>query len=147
MPEDRRRHPRVNLEVDVDVSTPNNFYAGRTRDLSLGGIFIEMPITPEVGTEVGIKLALGKRRFELVVRCAWILTGPAGAPVGFGAEFTKLQPPLKKAIEGFMQKRDPLAFDLLEDVEDDGEPEGSGGKGGPPPLPGGGPKGPPPLPG
>ena len=141
MANERRKHPRVSLEVDVDVTTENNFYAGKTRDLSMGGIFIEMPITPEVGTEIALKLALGKRRFDIVARCAWILTGPGGAPVGFGAEFTKLSPALTKAIETFMQKRDPMVFDLVEEiVDDDSEP------GGPPPLPGGG-KGPPPLPG
>jgi hypothetical protein len=68
----------------------------------------------------------------VIARCAWLLTGKDGAPVGFGAEFVELKPGVKKAIEAFMDKRDPMAFDLLDDVEDvDDEPP----KKGPPPLP------------
>jgi Tfp pilus assembly protein PilZ len=133
MSNERRKHPRVNLEVDVDVSSGSNFYAGRTRDISMGGIFVEMPVTPEVGTEIGLKLQVGKRQFAVVARCAWILTGSGGAPIGFGAEFTTLVPGAKRAIEAFMAKRDPMAFDLLDDVEE--EPEEPPAKKGPPPLP------------
>ncbi len=136
---ERRKHPRLQLEVDVDVSTPSNFYVGRTRDISLGGLFIEMPLAPEPGTELTLKLALGKRNFQVSARSTWVLTGAGGGPVGFGVEFVDLAPGVKRAVEAFMDKRDPLAFDLLDDVEDD--PDAGGG---PPPLPGAG--GPPPLP-
>jgi len=134
MSNERRKHPRVNLDVDVDVSSGSNFYTGRTRDISVGGLFVEMPVTPEVGTEIGLKLAVGKNKFTVVARCAWLLTGKDGAPVGFGAEFVDLKAGVKKAVEAFMEKRDPMAFDLLDDIEDaDDEDEPT--KKGPPPLP------------
>lgn len=133
MSNERRKHPRVSLEVDVDVASGSNFYTGRTRDISVGGIFVEMAVTPEVGTEVGLKLLLGKRQFSVIARCAWLLTGGAGEPVGFGAEFVSLPPGVKRAIEAFMDKRDPMAFDLLDDVEEVADEPSP--KKGPPPLP------------
>ena len=134
MSEERRKHPRVSLEVDVNVTSGSNFYTGRTRDLSVGGIFIELPVAPEVGTDIGVRLALGERHFAVMARCSWVLTGKGGEPVGFGAEFVRLLPGVKRAIEAFMAKRAPMDFDLVEEVEDaaaDAE-----AKKGPPPLPG-----------
>ncbi|MBL9022535.1 MAG: PilZ domain-containing protein [Myxococcales bacterium] len=119
----------MSLEVDVDVTSGSNFYAGKTRDVSVGGIFIELPVAPEVGTDIGLKLTLGSRQFSVIGRCTWVLSGQDGEPVGFGAEFVGLLPGVKKAIETFMIKRDPLDFELIEDDE----PPLS--KRGPPPLP------------
>jgi Tfp pilus assembly protein PilZ len=141
MADERRKHPRLSLEVEVDVATENNFYAGKTRDISMGGIFVEMPVTPEVGTPIALKLQLGIRKYEVVARCAWILTDASGAPAGFGAEFVDLKPVLKRVIAQFMAKRDPLSFELLGDDDPAREPAG------PLPLGGSRGKGPPPLPG
>lgn len=142
MSAERRRHPRITLGVDVDISSGSNFYAGRMRDLSVGGLFIELSITPEVGTEVEIALSLGKRKFSLPARCAWVLSGPEGAAVGFGAEFVSLAPRVRTAILKFMKSREPLAFDMLEDVDEDDEEQPPASdrpddpsRGGPPPLP------------
>ncbi|NUO47482.1 MAG: PilZ domain-containing protein [Polyangiaceae bacterium] len=132
MVDERRKHPRLSIEVDVDVATENNFYAGKTHDISMGGIFVEMPVTPEVGTAIALKLQLGIRKYEVVARCAWILTSAGGAPVGFGAELVDLKPALKRVIAQFMTKRDPLSFEILEDDDGGREPAG------PPPLPRGG---------
>lgn len=136
MSEERRRHPRVSLEVDVNVTSGSNFYTGRTRDLSVGGIFIELPVAPEVGTDIGVRLALGDRHFAVMARCSWVLTGKGGEPVGFGAEFVRLLPGVKRAIEAFMAKRAPMDFELVEEVEAEVEAATGEPKKGPPPLPG-----------
>jgi uncharacterized protein (TIGR02266 family) len=128
MTAERRRHPRVKLDVAVDVTTPSNFYTGRTRDISEGGVFVDMPLMPEPGTEVGIRLQLGRRVFDVVARVAWVLNDASGASVGFGAEFVSLPPGAKRAILAFIEKRDPVVFDFLDDADD--------GPKGPPPLPG-----------
>mgnify|MGYP000995209436 CR=1 FL=1 len=131
--DERRRHPRLSLEVDVDVETAHNFYAGRTRDISMGGLFIESPVGLEVGTEVTVSLALGKRRFNLPCKVAWVLGKPAGGTAGFGVEFEALSASVKKVIEAFMKKRAPMDFDVLDDADE--IPEEVKPKKGPPPLP------------
>jgi hypothetical protein len=55
-----RQHPRVSLAVDVDVASGSNFYAGRTRDLSLGGLFVETEVGLTIGLQVEVKLKLPK---------------------------------------------------------------------------------------
>ncbi len=133
----RRRHPRIALHVHVDLQTEHNFYGGRTRDLSEGGLFIECEVGLEPGTELTVNLSLGKKTYELPCRVAWVLTGDGGRAAGCGVEFTALGPVAQKAIESFMKKRAPMDFDV-----DDPDPEEPAGEppakppGGPPPLPG-----------
>jgi uncharacterized protein (TIGR02266 family) len=141
MTSERRRHARLSLEVEVDLSTENNFYTAKTRDVSMGGLFIASPVGLAAGTPVKVKLALGKKTLELATKVAWALNGPDGNPVGFGVEFVELAPNAARAIEGFMKKRDPMAFGILSETDgemlDDDErtpvPAPSVAK--PPPLP------------
>ena len=122
---ERRKNLRVSLDVEVDIETQTNFSPGGPRDVSEGGLFIQAPVVPEPGTELSLKLSLGRRVFNLNCRVAWVLQEQGGASVGFGAEFVSLPPGGKRAIESFVQKRDPEVFDLLDDVEclDDAEDE------------------------
>lgn len=134
---DRRRHPRLSLEVDVDVSTAHNFYAGRTRDISMGGLFIESPIGLEPGTEITVSLALGPKRFTLPCKVTWILGARDGASAGFGVEFDALPDVARKAIHAFMKTRAPLDFDVSDPELDEGPEtaDESPSLKGPPPLP------------
>ncbi|NUP10297.1 MAG: PilZ domain-containing protein [Polyangiaceae bacterium] len=133
---ERRRHPRLSLEVDVDVSTAHNFYAGKTRDISMGGLFIETPVGLEPGTEVTVSLALGQQRFTLTCKVAWILGGASGT-AGFGVEFDSIPEKAKKAIHAFMKKRAPMDFDMAEPELDEADetPAPAPPRKGPPPLP------------
>lgn len=116
---DRRRHPRVSLQVDVDVSTATNFYVGRTRDLSAGGLFVESSERLEPGTEVQLKLRVSGKPLVLDCVVRWGLADEAGAPVGFGVEFVELPAFARRAIEGFMSARDPMDFEELEPEPDE----------------------------
>lgn len=119
MSNDRRRHARVSLEVDVDLSTEHNFYTGKTRDISMGGLFIASAIGLEPGTPLKVEVALGKKRYGLATRVAWVLNGEDGKPVGFGVEFESLGPNAARAIEAFLKKRDPLQFGMLSEADGD----------------------------
>ncbi|MFO0553593.1 MAG: PilZ domain-containing protein [Polyangiaceae bacterium] len=130
---DRRRHPRVNLDVEVGIRTSSNFFTGRTRDISTGGVFVDMPLMPEPGTEVGIHLTLGLRRFTFVGRVVWVLNDAKGASRGFAAEFVDLPVAAERMIKNFVAKRDPIVFDAeIEALPDDHHDPA---KKGPPPLP------------
>lgn len=141
---ERRRAPRISLDVDVDVSDAHNFYVGRTRDISVGGLFIESPIGIAVGTEVGVKLRIGGEPYVLSCRVAWRQLDEAGNSSGFGVEFLRLPLATRRSIQAYMRKRAPEVIELGEPpegepivdvpIEDEPMPV-SVARPGPPPLP------------
>ena len=123
-----RQHPRVSIAVDVDVASGSNFYAGRTRDLSLGGLFVETDVGLPIGLQVDVKLKLPKGTFTVRCEVMWLLSEGPLQTVGVGVRFLELSPGAKRAIEAFMAIRSPLDFESPEADEDVHA-------GGPPPLP------------
>jgi uncharacterized protein (TIGR02266 family) len=109
---DRRRFPRVEMCVDVDVlSNGNNFFVGRTRDISIGGLFIESNTRIDIGTTVGVKVRLDGSAFHLTCRVAWTLSDASGVPTGHGVEFLRLPLPARRAVEAYMIRRAPELFE------------------------------------
>jgi uncharacterized protein (TIGR02266 family) len=136
--DDRRRHPRIKLQVDVDVRSEHNFFTTRTLDASEGGLFIETNLPLEVGTLVDLQLHLpGVPSREIKARVAWALADLSGATTGLGLEFVSLEPRLQDAIADFMQRRAPLTFDSEEPAEEPAEDaaEDAADPPSPPPLP------------
>ena len=123
MTKERRRHPRVSIAIEVDVQSEHNFYVGRTRDISVGGLFLETTIGIDIGARVGLNLTLDGRKFKLEGEVMWTLAMDDGVTSGVGVSFVTLAPAAKRAIEAFMKKREPEGIDV--------EPEGPQ----PPPLP------------
>ena len=115
---ERRRAPRISLDVDVDVSDAHNFYVGRTRDISMGGLFIESPIGIAVGTEVGVKLRIGGEPFVLSCRVAWRHLDEDGISAGFGVEFLRLPLATRRSIQAYMRKRAPEIIDVGNETTD-----------------------------
>ena len=137
-PTERRKHPRVTISVDVDFETGSNFYSGKTRDMSEGGVFVESPIFAPVGARIELNLKLFGHHYEVPVEVAWILCDEAGAAVGFGACFLELRRPVRRVIQEFMRAREPMPFELLELDEDEPAvalPELPARRVVPPPLP------------
>jgi len=128
-----RKHPRVLIAVEVDLgASGSNFYAGRTRDISLGGLFVETDVPLPIGTKLDVKLKLPKSTFTLPSEIVWMLTDREKQTVGVGVRFLELSKAAKRAIESFMAIRHPVDFEdaVVDDDDDDEEPEAK-----PPPLP------------
>lgn len=146
MHDDRRKHHRVTVTLAVDVTTSaesgTNFFAGATRDLSLGGIFLETQVSVPPGELVHVDLLLEGKHHSLPCEVVWELRDAAGQTVGFGARFLGLQTRTRHAIARFMKARAPIEYEELEVAPDD-EPE-PGAE--PDPEPGAPPAGMPPLP-
>jgi uncharacterized protein (TIGR02266 family) len=115
---DRRAHPRLSLVVAVDLSSAHNFYTARTRDISVGGLFIEAEATLPIGTRLMVDLKFLKKRVRVNCEVMWALTDGDKA-VGVGVRFLDLDDEARTAVEAFMVFRDPVLFG----VED--EPSGS----------------------
>lgn len=131
MSADRRRFPRIALTVDVDLTTGSNFYAGRTRDISVGGLFIEADVRLEPGTEIALSLDLDGKMFKLKGVVAWHLVSGEGSSCGLGVEFRDLSNLTRKSIQAFMKRREPVAFEEVQLLPESVPPPRKG----PPPLP------------
>ncbi len=112
---ERRKAPRISFDVDVDVNDSHNFYVGRTKDISMGGLFIESPIPIEPGTELTLKLRIGGEPYVLACRAAWRLTTDEGHAHGFGVEFDRLPLGARRAIQSYMRRRAPELIDFDDD--------------------------------
>jgi Tfp pilus assembly protein PilZ len=124
---ERRRSARLAIVADVDLTSGDNFFAGRARDISLGGLFLEVDFVLEIGTVVVVRLTLLSETYEFPCEVVWTLGDPGGPSSGLGLRFLSLSAAARAGIEAFMQRRAPVAFEPA---------EGGYGKQ-PPPLPSG----------
>jgi uncharacterized protein (TIGR02266 family) len=121
----------VTIAVEVTISSGHNFYVGRTRDISTGGLFIETPVGMDIGARVDVKLELARKRYSLDSEVVWVLS-EHGKTSGVGVRFIDLPAAVKTAIEAFMKKRDADGISLdpePSDADDETTPVK------PPPLP------------
>jgi uncharacterized protein (TIGR02266 family) len=113
--DDRRIAERVSLEVEVSMTSENNFYTGFTHDISEGGVFFASHEVLPLGTELTFSLKLGKG----VVHCQgvvrWVREPSPyldGVPPGMGVQFHDLSPTVQAAINEFIGgRRESIFFD------------------------------------
>jgi hypothetical protein len=84
-PEQRRAH-RVSLEVPVEVTSPDqgSDVPGVSKDISLGGMFIETAFPPAFGSTVTVGFTLPGERTPLLVSGTVRWTSTSGMGVQFG---------------------------------------------------------------
>ncbi len=112
---DRRKHPRLSMDVAVDFTSAHNFYAARIRDMSVGGLFIETDAVIGIGTQLVADLRFLNKHVRVDCEVMWALTD--GEKVGgVGVRFLDLKPAARRSIEAFMVLRAPL---LCGDADDD----------------------------
>ena len=104
-----RPGPQRTATVEVTYTSGNNFFSGRTRTISEGGLFLETRAQLDVGDPLCVNLHLMKQSFAVRCQVAWVL-GDGTSVVGLGLCFSNLTAPAKRAIEAFMVLRDPLSF-------------------------------------
>ena len=119
---ERRRDPRAPISTEVRIRYPSLGQLAREicRDVSVGGMFVQSPVPPEIGTPVEFELELPAKR-PLVVRGAgrvvWRRTADGSAPSGFGVEFQELDPRFRelvfRVVDRFIQRGgNPFDLDL-----------------------------------
>ncbi len=89
--EDKRKHPRVDKEVKIEVRDPENLTRSTSRDLGNGGIFISTPEPMKIGTELELSLQLpGSELVNLKGVVRWVREEEAdGKKAGMGIEFSE----------------------------------------------------------
>lgn len=117
---ERRVHPRFRLAVVVNFGSTHNFYSGRTRDISAGGLFIETDVPLPVGTRITVDLQLLKTKVRADSEVVWVLMDDNGQTVGMGVRFVSLPAAVRERIETFMGLRQAMLFEM----EPDDDPAG-----------------------
>jgi len=100
MSEERRKHSRLKVRVPVELRTEGSEAPVRTEtaDLSLGGLYVEMMFTIDIGTALDITLRLGDSTLVAVGR---VVT--CDRTVGNGIQFRRMLPEDREELGRFLQ--------------------------------------------
>ncbi len=113
--DNRRRHPRYAVELNVSLSSEHNFYAGFVENLSNGGVFVATHSLKAVGTvfEISISLPAGDEPVRARGEVRWVREygEHSDVPPGVGIRFLDLRADALARIEAFLAHREPLFFD------------------------------------
>jgi uncharacterized protein (TIGR02266 family) len=113
---DKRRHNRVPVEVDIDFSSESNFYNGFTENISEGGVFVATYELKPMGEKVTMKFRLpdSEETIECEGEVRWIRVANQDTPdvsPGLGLQFVNMSPELQARVDAFIREREPMFFD------------------------------------
>jgi uncharacterized protein (TIGR02266 family) len=111
----RREHDRFSVELEVNVLSEHNLYAGLAENLSAGGLFIATHKLQKVGSKIELALRMpgSEEEFQIVGEVRWVrlYNEQSDTSPGLGVRFLDLPPGATAAIERFLAQREPLFFD------------------------------------
>ncbi len=117
MGDERRKHARVSVAVEVDITSEHNFYVGRTRDISAGGLFIETDMDLPVDTRIAADLIHPETGAEFPLVCK-VRRRSAGPPcAGLGVEIVGFDEAQREAFGQFVYSG--VAAEPIQIVEED----------------------------
>ncbi|HEY0467320.1 MAG TPA: TIGR02266 family protein [Polyangiaceae bacterium] len=111
----RREHDRFVVELQVNVLSEHNLYAGLAENISAGGLFIATHQLQKVGSKIELSLRMpdSEEAFQIVGEVRWVrlYNEQSDTPPGFGVRFIELPAGAAAAIGRFLNQREPLFFD------------------------------------
>lgn len=116
-PVTRRRHERLVVEIEVNLTSDHNFYTAFTQNISEGGIFVATTRLLPVGTPLEFSFTLHPDRQPIsVTGCVRWVRDPVlydrDTVPGMGIEFTNLDAATQRRINEFIVRtRDSLFYD------------------------------------
>jgi len=115
MHNEARAHGRLPFEVNVDIVSEHNFYAGLSLNISEGGIFVATHVAHPVGTKLEIRLLLpgDEEPTTLMTEVRWVRphSDDGGEEAGLGLRFLDLPAGILAKIQTFAERRDPLYYE------------------------------------
>jgi c-di-GMP-binding flagellar brake protein YcgR len=98
---ERRQWPRITVAVQAELQVIGDNFPIRvkTADLSIGGCYVEMMFTLEVGTKLNLVLWLGT--LKLSTRGTVVTRHPQ---FGNGIQFENMSPPDEARLHGFLER-------------------------------------------
>ena len=112
--DDRRLENRVRLSTAVTVESGGLRYAGKSCDLSRGGIFVATDHMVAVGEDVRLTIELpnGSLSVEGTVRGQRDIEAQDDGIPGLGIAFTRLQPSDLRILGAVCDEREPYFYDF-----------------------------------
>jgi uncharacterized protein (TIGR02266 family) len=109
------RAHRLDVELQVDILSDSNFYAGFTENVSAEGIFVATHVLQPIGSIVEMSVQFPGQRGPVRVRgeVRWVreYSQASDACPGMGIRFEQLSPADDLLVREFLAKREPLFFD------------------------------------
>jgi uncharacterized protein (TIGR02266 family) len=113
--DNRRRHARFAVEMDVTLGSDHNFYGGLTENLSAGGVFVATHLLKPIGEVIELAIRVPETDETIkgrgVVRWVREYHAESDAGPGMGILFQELEGDSSAIIERFVLRRDPLLYD------------------------------------
>jgi len=102
---------RVRLETAVRIRLPDEDAWGTARNLSRGGIFVELEhaISPRTEVELEFRLPDAAAPLAPTAQVVWHRPGAPGAPMGLGLQFLALDGASAQQIEAFVYEHLPAS--------------------------------------
>ena len=114
-PSVRREHQRFSVELEVNLHSEHNLYAGLAQNLSAGGLFIATHQLQAVGSSVELELRMPESEtiFHIRGEVRWVrlFNEQSDTSPGLGIRFLELPAGAAAAINRFLGQREPLFFD------------------------------------
>ncbi len=110
--DNRRKHPRIALSVEIDLASESHFFSGLSGDVSEGGVFVETYRNIPVGSEVALDFALPNGTIHAHGEVKWHRNKSDTSPPGLGVEFEGLSDEQQKVISTFCARRAPLFYEV-----------------------------------
>lgn len=104
MPQDQRRHPRIEAMLELCLSDRGDVWQAVTGNVSVSGIFVNTRELREVGSECEIEFNLHGRRHQASAVVRWT-TDFDDIVAGMGVEFSSLQLEALRALYDFVTSR------------------------------------------
>ena len=106
---------RVGLETAVRIRLPDEDAWGTARNLSRGGIFVELEhaLSPRTEVELEFRLPDGAAPLAPTAQVVWHRPPAPGAPMGLGLQFLALDSSSAQQIEAFVYERLPAGATAL----------------------------------
>jgi c-di-GMP-binding flagellar brake protein YcgR len=105
---ERRQFQRLHVAVQAELRVQGNEMPIRveTADISMGGCYVEMAVTLDVGTELNIVLWLGHEKLTIIGKV--VTRHPQ---FGNGIEFSSLTQDARQRLRLFLRDDSPTSFE------------------------------------
>jgi uncharacterized protein (TIGR02266 family) len=105
---------RVRLDTAVRIRLPDEDAWGTVRNLSRGGIFVELehPISPSTEVELEFRLPDAPTPLAPTAQVVWNRPAAPGSPTGLGLQFLAIDGASVQRIEAFVYEHLPAASEM-----------------------------------
>jgi uncharacterized protein (TIGR02266 family) len=110
-PGNRRTSLRIDFETEISLTSDSQFFAGLTRNVSRGGVFVATFRQLPLGSSVTMQLTLPEGVLVAHGIVRWRREQGPDTPAGLGIAFEGLDDEAKRTVERFIEQRDPLYHD------------------------------------